>query len=333
MKTLVLRLFDNLNIFRFFNRYTSNTATVFMMHNIKRENEDDGGHLSSETLRNYFAYLKQHNYNVISLSDYIAALRGKKSISKTVVFTVDDGYRDFYFNAFPVFREYDFPATVFLTSDFIEKKIFLWWDLIEFIITETKSREIDLSFMGLDNFSLNGKNDRFRAIDLIVGRLKKVPDEAKLEITERLTNRLKVDISDQPEGKYAPLTWDEILEMHRCGIEFYPHTKTHPIMTRINYEQKLTELIESKNILEKKLNGNLDIFCYPNGGRGDFDDETIMALKETGYNAAVTGIAGFDSTKSETDFFKIHRYGIPLDTAIFKQYISGLEYLKYKYLY
>ena len=333
MKTLILKLFDNLNIFRFFNRYTFNTATVFMMHNIKRENENDGRYLSTETLRNYFAYLKRHNYNVISLSDYITALRGKMSTSKTVVFTVDDGYRDFYFNAFPVFREYDFPATVFLTSDFIEKKLFLWWDLIEFIVSETAIREIDLSILGFDTINLNGNEDRSRTINLIVRQLKKVSDNTKLEIIERLTNSLGVDISNQPDGKYAPLTWADILEMHKYGIEFYPHTKTHPIMTRINYEQKLTELMDSKNILEKKLDRKLDIFCYPNGRSDDFDEETIMALKETGYNAAVTGIAGFDSTKTETDLFRIHRYGIPLSTPVFKQYISGLEYLKYKYLY
>jgi peptidoglycan/xylan/chitin deacetylase (PgdA/CDA1 family) len=121
--------------------------------------------------------------------------------------------------------------------------------------------------------------------------------------------------------------------MHRYRIDFYPHTKTHPIMTRINYQQKLTELGESKNIIEKKLNGKLDIFCYPNGRKEDFDEQTIKALRETGYEAAVTGIAGFDSTKAETDLFKIHRYGIPLSSAVFKQYISGLEYLKHKYLY
>ena len=166
----------------------------------------------------------------------------------------------------------------------------------------------------------------------IIEQLKKCPNNTKLDIIQQLVDRLEVDISDQPRGKYAPLTWDEILKMHEHRIDFYPHTKTHPIMTKISYEQKLTELIESKKTLKDKLYKKLDIFCYPNGLIDDFDGETITALKETGYTSAVTGIAGFDNTKNETNLFKIHRFGIPLKIVLFKQYISGLEYFKTRYL-
>jgi len=192
-------------------------------------------------------------------------------------------------------------------------------------------KEIDLSFIGYNTFLLDGEDKKRKATKLIVEHLKKLPNDTKLSIIQQLVGRLKVDISGQPSGKYAPLTWDEILEMHEHQIDFYPHTKTHPVMTRISYEQKLIELSEPKRLLEKKLNQNLDIFCYPNGGIDDFDEETISALKETGYTAAVTGIAGFDNTKNETDLFRVHRFSIPTKHILFKQYICGLEYFKTRY--
>jgi len=340
MKSMILNMIDQLNLFSFFNRYTTNTATVFMMHNILPDNEENNESFTTKKLSFFLDYLKKHRYTVISLAEYISALREHKKTYKTVVFTVDDGFRDFYLNAFPVFRDFGYPATVFLTSDFIEGKLFLWWNKVEFIVANTLCKEIDLSFMGFNTFLLDGEDKKSKATKLIVEHLKKLPNDTKLSIIQQLVDSLKVEIPDQPNGKYAPLTWDEIIEMSKYQIDFYPHTKTHPIMTRISYEQKLNELSESKillekklsqNLLEKKLSQNLDFFCYPNGGVDDFDGETITALKDTGYTAAVTGMAGFDNTKDETDLFRIHRFGIPAKHVLFKQYICGLECFKNRY--
>jgi peptidoglycan/xylan/chitin deacetylase (PgdA/CDA1 family) len=54
-------------------------------------------------------------------------LRGRaREGGNYAVITFDDGYRDFYTNAFPILQKYHFPATVFLPTDFINdnRKIF-----------------------------------------------------------------------------------------------------------------------------------------------------------------------------------------------------------------
>jgi hypothetical protein len=72
----------------------------------------------------------------------------------------------------------------------------------------------------------------------------------------------------------------------------------------------------------------LRYFCYPNGGPDDFDEETISILKDSGFRAAVTGIAGFDYTTGSTDLFRLKRFSIPAKDILFKQYVSGLENFK-----
>ena len=58
-----------------------------------------------------------------------AALHGGEPLPpKAVAITVDDGYRDFLLRAYPVFHEFEIPATVFLVSDFIDGTGMLWWD-------------------------------------------------------------------------------------------------------------------------------------------------------------------------------------------------------------
>ncbi len=87
--------------------------------------------VSTNNFRQQLSYLKKNHYRVIPLKSLIAFLAGKKSIPKrSVVITIDDGYRSAYEKALPILKEFNFPATVFLYSDFINAKDALSWDQI-----------------------------------------------------------------------------------------------------------------------------------------------------------------------------------------------------------
>lgn len=333
LKSLVAKAAEALDIYPLFGRLTADTATVFMMHAVAPDRPAGNIYdITTPLLRDYLTYLRNGGYRVMSLTDYVNALQRRESTKKTVVFTVDDGFRDFYLHAYPVFREFGYPATIFLTSDFIEGKLFFWWNHLEHILRNTRRREADLSGRGLGVLKLDGPDDRGRALARVVPYCKLIPNAEKLAFIAELGRMLEVDAAGQPSGPWEPLKWDEILEMQRNRIEFYPHTKTHPILTRISRQEKLTELGEPKRLFEERLKAPMDIFCYPNGGRADFDEETIACLKETGYRAAVTGISGYDDTRADNDMFRLRRFALPGHPFYFKQYICGLERFKEKYL-
>lgn len=328
MKSIILKGFDLLNLFPIFNRYTSNTATVFMLHSVSSVEQEGGCDIPISQLREFFTYLRDSGYNVISLGDYVDAIRNRRTLYKTVVFTVDDGYRNFYLNCFPVFREFDFPASIFLTTDFIEKRIFLWWDKLEYSLATTTRKSLELGEDGLRKFELGDTTQRRKAAREISSYCKALPDDRRQALVEDIVRRLGVDISGQPKGKYEPLSWGEITEMRKHKIEFYPHTKTHPILSRIPYDSKLREIGESKVFLEERLNRTLDIFSYPNGKPEDIDADTIRAVRESGFKVAVTSIPGFNNTQAGNNLFMLHRFAIPESPLRFKQYVSGLEFVK-----
>ncbi len=59
-------------------------------------------------------------YHPISLESMVGHIQeGTPLPPRAIAVTFDDGYRDNYENAYPVLREYNVPATVFLTVDFI----------------------------------------------------------------------------------------------------------------------------------------------------------------------------------------------------------------------
>lgn len=64
--------------------------------------------------------LHQNHYQTCSLGEAVAALQaGDPQATKRVAITFDDGFRDFYRNAFPVLTEFNFTASMFLPTSFI----------------------------------------------------------------------------------------------------------------------------------------------------------------------------------------------------------------------
>ena len=77
--------------------------------------------VSPPDFANQMKYLKTAGYTVIPL----AQIENAGEYSKPVIITFDDGYEDNYTNAYPILKEYNFPATVFLISGFIGKPGYL----------------------------------------------------------------------------------------------------------------------------------------------------------------------------------------------------------------
>ncbi len=87
-------------------------------------------------LSNFIAqmtYLKTHNYQVISLKRLACLLSSHQPLPpKTVVITVDDGYKTVFTKAFPILRRFGYPFTVFIPTEAIEKHYpdYINWDEI-----------------------------------------------------------------------------------------------------------------------------------------------------------------------------------------------------------
>lgn len=61
------------------------------------------------------------------------------------------------------------------------------------------------------------------------------------------------------------LSWAEIEEMHKYGIEFGAHTSTHPDLTRIPIGQAEREIKQSKEAIQERLGAEVTTFAYPYG--------------------------------------------------------------------
>lgn len=73
-------------------------------------------------------WLARNGYTVIPIARLARFLDGKEALPpKSVVITIDDGYRSTYEIAYPVLKKFGFPATVFLYTDFVGASDAMTW--------------------------------------------------------------------------------------------------------------------------------------------------------------------------------------------------------------
>lgn len=76
-------------------------------------------------------YLKNNDYHVITLAELQAFLNASKPIPlRSVVITVDDGFRSGYDIAYPILKNHGFRATFFIYTDFVGGGRSLTWATI-----------------------------------------------------------------------------------------------------------------------------------------------------------------------------------------------------------
>jgi len=87
------------------------------------------------------------------------------------------------------------------------------------------------------------------------------------------------------------MSWTQLKTLLANGMEIGSHTVNHPNLRQLKPSQLTIEIKNSKTILEKNLNYQVEVFCYP---YGVFDSKIIEMVRSSGYKAARTVIRGVD---------------------------------------
>jgi peptidoglycan/xylan/chitin deacetylase (PgdA/CDA1 family) len=107
-------------------------------------------------------------------------------------------------------------------------------------------------------------------------------------------------------GTNAPeqrLSWNEIGVMSR-EWDFASHGVTHNPLTILAPDEIKRELTESRNVIQKMLGKEMDLFCYPYGA---FHDLAIRSLKEAAYKAAVINDTGLIGKTADQNMYALPR--------------------------
>jgi peptidoglycan/xylan/chitin deacetylase (PgdA/CDA1 family) len=305
----------------------SNKVRILFCHRFGKQGEQ--GKLGIDLFKKQCEYMKK-NFNIISLSDYAHRLQEQIALPRnSLIITVDDGYSDIYSHAFPIFKEFEIPATVFLATGFLNNEFWFWWDQMRYIFFKTSVPEYVFEMKGdKKNFKLNTIVEREFAWDYVTTECLYLALQNRNQILSQMEIDLAVNIPSEPNGDFRPLTWDEVIEMKNNGIEFGSHSHTHPILSIISSDQKKEEVEKSKQILENKFQEEVTLFTYPNGQKKDYDDETIRFVQEAGYRCAPVGYRGLNDLT--TNPYEVKRLDLNDNFEDLMNKINGVEYVSDK---
>lgn len=77
-------------------------------------------------------YIASNGFTPITFDTLYAGLKGNTTLpAKPIIITFDDGYVDFYVNAFPILRKYNLHVTQFIPTGLIDTAYYLHWEQIK----------------------------------------------------------------------------------------------------------------------------------------------------------------------------------------------------------
>ena len=257
--------------------------------------------LPASVFENHVRYLRKH-FRVLSLTELLRAVAERQLPARAIAITFDDGYEDVYRHVFPIVCRVGVPITVFLATGFIDGEQPMWNDRIAAAIRDTTC-EVLSDVPDVPPLPLTTLRARQEAVMATLGALKYRPLKERDELVERIANALQASSYQGP----GMLRWSQVGEMHKAGVEFGAHTVRHPILTSQSAAERWDEIVDSKRVIEEKLQSPALHFAYPNGTERDFDDLTKGLLRKAGFSSAVTMVFGVNTPA--TDAYELRRGG------------------------
>jgi len=313
---------------------TDTRATIFMLHRFPVPELGVAGH-DLAALRRNLAYLRKQRYDLISLEEMFRRFREGTPLKRAIAFTIDDGYFDHARIGGPVFAEFDCPATTFVTTGFLDGKIWLWWDKLTTIFEGTRRRELRARIGGeVKVYRLDPETRAAACVDLQL-LCQDASEADRLACVEELGREADVEVPASPPPRFAPLSWDEARQLEKGGMSFGPHTVTHPVLSSAPDSQAEFEIVESWKRLSAEVSRPVPVFCYPAGRMGDFGEREISVIRQLGLWGAVIGRPGRIAPAALRDSgpapFRVPRFGYLDSLPHLMQCICGLETLKARF--
>ncbi len=294
IKIIILYVLKYTGLFRYMRRKNRKKLRIVCYHGISLRDEHDFLpvlFMSENMFRHRMQLLSRLDYRVISLDDGVEGLKAGSLPDDAVVITFDDGWTGTFTKAVPILQEYNFPATVYITSYYAEKQVPVLNVLLKYILWKS-----DAAFVNLDQLEedgLRGAADigsagaRQELCNRILSCLEdKYPLEERYRFFEKISRLANVEWDRIKNSGIFMLAGPEMLGHYSGldGMDMELHTHRH-IFPDGSFEECRKEIMENQDRLTKWTGRVSRHFCYPSG---EYDRKQIDWLKKMGVRSATT---------------------------------------------
>jgi peptidoglycan/xylan/chitin deacetylase (PgdA/CDA1 family) len=246
--------------------------------------------------------------NVLPLDRAVQQLQSRSLPERAAAITFDDGYADNRTVAQPILARHGLSASFFIATDFLDGGR-MWNDTVIESVRLCPAAQIDLSSLPrpdgtghLGQHAISTPEEKRHAIAAIIGQIKYLPVAQRQVLTGQIAACAGVRPPDD-----LMLTSQQVREMRQAGMQIGAHTRSHPILAKLDAHAAQVEISESRRFLEELLGERIGLFAYPNGKAGtDYSSESVQIVRDLGFDAAVSTTWG--ASRADTDLFQIPRF-------------------------
>lgn len=276
--------------------FYSGIGHILMFHRVcpertrRRLKDISDMEVTTDLLEKIIKFFLNRNYQIISLNQMFQALNYGKVSKRFVLFTFDDGYSDNLIYAYPIFKKYQIPFAINVTTSFPDREAIIWWYLLEDFILENKhvAFQIDNTSFEFSCSTMDDKNETFRKIKSIImdnngtnyiSRLRQVFETYKIDMYKK-TDELA-------------LSWKQIKQLSADPlVTIGAHSVNHLPLNKLPRSVVKYEMLESKKILEAHIDGEIEHFAYPFGSKYEVGKREFKIAKECCFKTAMTSRSG-----------------------------------------
>lgn len=226
--------------------------------------------MSAQRFRRRLRLIQDWGFEVISLSDAMAAMDADALPDNALVITIDDGWYGSRKHMFPALAQAGMPFTLYAYTLPILRGTPVFNVLAQYLLSRGKPVTVDLSAIFPDQqetIDLRDPTSRSQAAGKIAALLDTaVNNEADWENQLLdLGARLGVDAAALLQHRvFHLMTTDELRQVSEFGGTVELHTHDH----RLDFDSRGQidrTISENRRHLEQLLGGNYVHFCYPSG--------------------------------------------------------------------
>lgn len=246
-----------------------------------------GKHMHVSKFEHQMKILKS-KHRVVDMTELESLIESRGYLERDYVFvTFDDGYQNNLTVATDILAELELPATLFLSTGYIESAVHIWTDVLEdfFMLAPINliTEFLQLSKPLIAFSSLN----RVEQFNRVKKFLKGLPINLRDELLNQVPKNYDLD-SQICDEMHSYLNWNQVREMKESGVwKFGSHTVSHNPLTKLCESLIRYEVSESfKHLLNENVISESLYFAYPEGQSQDQSDLTRQILAESGVSLA-----------------------------------------------
>lgn len=279
--------------FRLLERQWAGMGLIFMLHHIRPPREASSRfhpngilEITPEFLAAVIGHLRARGIELISLGQAVNRLISGEGGGRFACFTIDDGYRDNFQVALPVFRKFDCPFTVFVATGIVDRTTELWWLGLEEAIAGN-----DRVTVVLDDtertFETATDTAKQEAWDELYWPVRAMPEREQRAFIRDLCQRSGIDLAKICDRE--AMQWHEVRRMADDPLATIgAHTVDHFALAKLGPEEATHELTRSRERIAEATGRTPEFFCYPYGDPGSAGPRDFDLAARAGYRAAFT---------------------------------------------